>query len=347
MIPVKVSGQQASETRILNRSFPVKGEMSLEVTNKYGKVHLAPASVDSVSIRIEMIANASSTSKLRKLIDGVSFELNSTNYFIIAETRFGKGPANLFESIRSITNNLLSSESRLEINYYIEVPSMVKVKVDNRYGDVYIESMDCDLNISMSNGNLKGEELTGDNYFELDFFDATINSLASARLNLGYGEISIIKATDLNISSSSSRIDIAGVTSLSCNSKRDKYFIDEIESIAGESYFTDFNIGTLATSASLGTKYGSFNLTRLMPHFELFSLSSDFTSVTVNTDRESSFNIDIKVVNCPTSMPAEWDIEEKIISEERKEYLYFGKKGSSGNNSQMKLSLSRGRLVLN
>lgn len=341
-----VIGQPASETREYEKSFLVKGEMSLEVTNKYGKVHLSHTGSDSVNIRVQMNAYASSSQKLDKLVNGVVIDMNATNYFILAETKFIKGPANLFESIRSITNNLISSESRLDINYYIQIPDNVKVKVDNRYGDIYIESMSCDLDIKMSNGSLKGEDLTGDNSFDLDFYDATINSLNKARFNLSYGELKVLRADELNINSSASRIDLEKVGLLKINSKRDKFYIGELSSIAGESYFTEFNIESLKTSAGLSTRYGSLTVNTIHNGFELFSVDSDYTSVYLRALPVSSFNIDIRVNNCPITIPEEWLLEEKVINEERNEYLYFGKTGSKESRSQLKLNASRGKLVL-
>jgi hypothetical protein len=338
--------QTAEETRVIEKSFAVSGEMSFEVINKYGKIHLSHTDADSVNISIEMHASAPNQSKLRKLIDGVSFDLNSTNYFIIAETNFIKGPATLFESIRSLTNNIISSESRLEVNYYIEVPVGIDVKIDNRYGDIYIESISCNLDVTLSNGSLRAEDLTGNSSFDLSFFNSTINSLTTARMNLSYGEIKVSHADDLNIKSSSSRLEIGTANRLFINSKRDKYYIDFLSKLEGESYFSEVSIDQLSKSISISTKYGSLSVDKLEDGFELFSLYSDYTSVYLSTDKKSSFNLDIKVINCPTSMPGEWVIEEKIISEERKEYLYFGQIGNARNRSQIKINSTRGRLIL-
>ncbi|MEZ5011203.1 MAG: hypothetical protein R2744_06200 [Bacteroidales bacterium] len=85
----------------------------------------------------------------------------------------------------------------------------------------------------MSNGSLKGEDLTGRNQFDLDFYDATINTLNDARFTLGYGELKVLKAGDINVNSSASRIEMEELRSLKINSKRDKFYIGEISSIEG------------------------------------------------------------------------------------------------------------------
>lgn len=345
MIPSMAVGQTAIETRTLKKSFPVTEGMSLEVTNKYGKVHLSKTSADSVNIRIEMHASAPNQSKLKKLVDGVTFELNSTNYFIIAETRFLKGRANIFEGIRNITNNLISSESKVEINYYVMVPDFIDIKIDNRYGDIYVESTSCDLDIKMSNGNFNAEDLSGNNVFDLSFYDATINSCERARMNLSYGELKISEASDLNIVSSSSRIEIDSINNLRLDSKRDKYYIRDIDKIEGEGYFTEFEIEKIGTSAGLNTKYGSLRIINLEPGFSILSIDSDYTTIDISTLKGSSFNVDIKAVNCPVNLPGEWQLEEKTISEERKEYLYFGRTNIKESGSQVKINCERGKLL--
>lgn len=349
MLLTSVSGiiaQPVSETRTVEKSFAVDGDMTLSITNKYGKVHIARSENDSVYISIEMIAKANSPSKLRRLTEGVSFELSSTNFFIIAESKISKGPASLFESIRRITNNLISAESELEINYYVRVPEVLDVKLDNRYGDIYLESLSCDFNIHHSNGSIKTEELTGDCHFNLSFSDATISSLYKASIDASYSDIDISYADDLNITSTSSEFQIETAINIRCNSKRDKFYINGISSLGGESYFSTFNIENLYNETNLNTKYGSFSIMKLNKDFSLVALESSFTEVMIRTMETSCFNLDIKLNNCPAVIPGVWTVEEKVLSEERKEYMYFGIIGDCKPDAKILLSMSRGRLSL-
>jgi len=341
-----VASQTAYETRRLEKSFHVTDEMRLEVTNKYGKVHLTPSQVDSISIHIEVEANAPNSAKLRKLIEGVSFDLTSTDYVVIAKSNFNRGPVNFLESIRSITNNLISSESRLEINYYITAPSYVDISIDNRYGDIFIENMDNDFNVRLSNGSLRAEDLFGETSFNLDFFDAIFNSVRKARINALYGDLNIKTAGEIDLTSVASRIEIATVRDMQCKSKRDKYFIKEISSVDGESYFSDFSFEIVDNEVNLLTKYGSITIDRLGETVSLASIESTYTNVYINAGVAAACNFDIRLSNCLINFPENWALDKRILSEERNEFLYSGSKGEGDPKTKIILDMTRGRLIL-
>lgn len=337
--------QTVSESRTLEKSFSVNENMTLDITNKYGKIHLSQNRSDSVFIRIELNASASKRSRLRKLIDGVSFNLTSTPNFVIAETKFVKGPINLIEGLRSLTNNIISSESRLKVDYYIYAPSYMRIKIDNRYGDVYIESTNANLDVTIVNGDLKAEDLSGDSSFELSFCDATISSLRKARIELSYGDLDISRAESLAIYSTSSKIDIRDIEELTGESKRDRYFIKGLTTLKGNSYFSDYNIDILRESVSLTSRYGNINIEMIPKSFNLISIESSFTSVFLNASPEASFSFDANLSNCNSSIPDHWLVREEALNIENNEYLYYGEIGREKPGGKIILKLLRGKLI--
>ncbi|MDX2414925.1 MAG: hypothetical protein QNK33_07015 [Bacteroidales bacterium] len=338
------NAQSVSESRILEQSFSVNKGMGLDVTNKYGKVHLSPSSNDSVYIRIEIDASASKSSKLRKLIDGVSFNLISTKNFVIAETKISRGPVNFLENIRSFTNNLISSEMKINIDYYISAPEYLKVKIDNRYGDVYIESSKAEIHIIASNGKIMAEDLLGQSSFDLNFCNADIGSLRDSKISLSYGEIKIDRAGEVRLTSTSSKIEIDDIETLITESKRDKYYIKNISSIEGNSYFTDYDIEILKERVNLTSRYGNLRIEQISHLFDIISVESTYTDLRLKTLPETSFELDAKLNNCYAIIPEEWLVEEKVLSNEREEYLYTGFIGTAKTTSKIILRLTRGEL---
>jgi hypothetical protein len=335
--------QNVTESRTLQKSFEAREGMSLDITNKYGKVHLSPSKNDSVYIRIELNASASNKQKLRKLVDGVSFNLAASNHYIIAETKFSSGPANLIESIRTLTNNLISSGSRLVVDYYVAAPEFMVINLDNRYGDIYIESTDADLNISASNGVIKGEDLWGNNKFDLNFCNISIGSVKQAQVKISYGELNIERGDMVDIRSSSSKIELGDIESLVSDSRRDRFFIKKVSSIEGSAYFTDYTIDLLSEKLNLNTRYGKLRVEQIPYIFKLISVESTYTDIYLTADNETAFELDARLTSCYSSIPEEWVIEETTLSAERDEYLYSGQVGSSP-KSKIILKMTRGNL---
>ncbi len=340
-----LEGQGQTETRSLRRSFAVNEKMSLEITNKYGKVHVSPATNDSVVIRIEMEASAASHQKLRKLVDGISFDFSSTNYFVIAKTNFINGPANIIESLRSITNNLISSDSRIEINYFIDAPPYVKIKIDNRYGDIFIESMDNDFDVKLSNGSITCDDLPGISTFNLDFYDATFNTLGKSAITATYGDMNIGSADVISFNTTASRIDMDRCGEMKLLSKRDRLKLKECGGVNGESYFSDFTFDNLDGDLNLTAKYGTINIDEIGNNVQLINLESSFTSLYTDIMPGNSFNIDAKLHNCPVTYPGDWDLEEEYINTEKNESLLTGHIGNRETDSRIILDSTRGKIV--
>ena len=337
-----IVAQNVTESRTLQKSFVAKEGMSLDLTNKYGKVHLSPSENDSVYIRIELNASASNKSRLRKMIDGVSFNLAASNHYIIAE--FSRGPVNLIESIRTLTNNLISPGSKLVVDYYVAAPQFMEVNLDNRYGDIYIESTSANLHVSASNGVIKGEDLWGNNTFDLNFCNISIASVMQTRVAISYGELNIERGDILDIQSASSKIELGDIESIKTDSKRDKFFIKKVTTLEGSGYFTDYNVDILREKLNLNTRYGKLIVDQIPYTFELISVESTYTDIHLTADAETAFELDARLSNCFSRIPEEWIIEETILSSERNEYLYAGHVGNSSSSSKIILKLTRGNL---
>ena len=56
---------------------------------------------------------------------------------------------------------------RVEINYYINVPEYLNLKIENKYGDVYMEEYNGDFSVSVSNGSFKANSLGKDLNFTI------------------------------------------------------------------------------------------------------------------------------------------------------------------------------------
>ena len=124
-----------------------------------------------------------------------------------------------------MTSKLISYDSRVEINYYVKMPEYMNLKIENKYGDVYMEDNAGTFSISLSNGSFKANSLGKGSDISLTFCDATINSITSGKINASFSDISIGETEDISINSISSRYDIKEAGVIRSESRRDKFFI--------------------------------------------------------------------------------------------------------------------------
>ncbi len=347
MILQPVSSQGNSEIRNFIKTLPAGKETELEVLNKYGTIEITQWKKDSVMIRAEIKAVASNREKLDKMFDGVSISMNESKYQIRAETKFTQNIGMVFENFKGMTSKLISYDSRVEINYYISIPGYINLKIENKYGDVYMEDITGDFSISLSNGSFKANSLGKNSTLNLSFCDAAINSIASGRIDASFSELKSDELGDVSINSISSKYEIKKAGTVTIESRRDKFYIDDIKTIKGTSYFTDFNIKRLRAETSLSTRYGNLTIDQIDNGFESVNLNTGYSDVSLAFEPGSSYNLDIRHLNAFLVISDKnAKTEKKVLNEDKKEYITSGTVGKSSSGSRVSIDATHGDIYL-
>jgi hypothetical protein len=342
-----VSSQGNSEIRNFIKTLPVGKETSLEVYNKYGTIQITQWKKDSAMIRAEIKVVASNNEKLGKMFDGVSIKMTESRYNIRAETSFTQNIGMIFENFKGMTSKIISYDTRVEINYYISIPEYLNLKIDNKYGDVYMEDNTGDFSISLSNGSFKANSLGKNSTLNLTFCDATINSIASGKIDASFSEVSSNEMGDVTINSISSRYEVRKAGKVTLESRRDKLFIDDIKTIKGSSYFTDFTLKNLREEASLSTRYGNLNIDLIENGFESINLNTGYSDVSLGFEPGSSYNLEIRHLNAFLVISDKSArTEKKVLNEDKKEYITSGTVGKNPGNSKVIIDATHGDIYL-
>jgi hypothetical protein len=342
-----ISAQNNSEIRNYIKSQHVSRETSLEVFNKYGTIQVTQWKKDSVMIRAEVKAIASNKEKLEKMFDGITINMTESKFVIRAETNFTQNIGMLFESFKGMTSKIISYDSRVEINYYISIPEYLNLKIENKYGDVYMENNSGDFTISISNGSFKANSLGKNANLNLTFCDATISSIASGKINASFSEVSANDAGDVSINSISSKYEFKKAGTLTIESRRDKFFIDNLTAIKGTSYFTDFNLKNLAREANLSARYGNLTIDQIDHSFQNINLNTGYSDISLGFEPGSSYSLDIRHVNAFLDISDKSaKIEKKVLNEDKKEYITSGTVGRNPGGSKLSIDATHGDIFI-
>lgn len=342
-----VSAQNDSETRSYIKTVPVGKETTLEVSNKYGTIQITPWNKDSAYIRAEVKAYAKDQSKISKMFEGISVNFTDSKYLVRAQTEFTSNINTLFESFKGMTSKIISYDSHVEINYYINIPEYLNLKVENKYGDVYMENNSGEFKISISNGSFKANSLGKNSSINMVFCDAKINSIVSGNIEASFSEVSIGEIEDMSLNSISSKYDIKKACQIRGESKRDKFFIENIGSLQGNAYFTEYKINKIGKDINLTTRYGSFNADLIEKSFESISINSNYSDISLSFEPGSSYNLDIRHVNAFLVLPDKNSkTEDKALNEDKKEYITYGTVGKNPGKAKVKIDATRGNIYL-
>jgi hypothetical protein len=287
------SAQNHTEKREVRRSFPATLETTLEVRNKYGKIQVATWEKDSVAIKVDISLTESSSSKLRKLKDDIQIDFTGTNNYIIAKTVIESESGRLASELKSISNTITGSNKRVEINYTVYLPAYLDVVLSNKFGDIYMDDLDGQVDIELSNGVLKANRLRGNTVISLSFANGMIKGLGSANLKLSYSDLVLNEVSQLDLVSKSSKLNVDSVNVLKMESRRDKLYFKQVEYFYGKSNFTQVWIYDFLRESDLYMKYGELTIEHVMPAFSKIYVESEYTDMTLYFDRAASMEFDI------------------------------------------------------
>lgn len=323
-------------TDLVVRDFKISSKSSVEVFNKYGKVHVRTWDKDSVRFEVNLRIQTSNQQKLNKIKNQISFDFTSTNYYIVAKTSFTKSGGVFSDVVESIVPS-----NTVTINYTIYIPKTTTLKIDNKFGDVYIDDFNGNLALNLSNGNLKANYLQGNTSVKLNSGDGWINRVDKGTIEVAYSDFEVKQLGNVEFDTRSSRIEIRKADKIKVFSRRDKYFIDEINEITGDGDFTTINISSLANEFNVNMKYGEVRLDKIVSSFSLINVVSTYTDVDLRFERNSRYNLDITHhEDVYLTYPVEFKgLETKELDNASKTMITYGLVGTkaSANISKVKI----------
>ncbi len=340
-----LQGQQMTDSKTFMKSFRAGNDAVVEVTNKYGNIHISHGNADSVSVRVEVTASSDKESKLRSMMSDVDISIVMINNRVQAQTTFNKGVTPLLESLKGLTKNIINYGSRLNIDYFIECPPSAVLRLTNSYGDVYIGDETPELTLTLSNGSLDAGVINNAGQIDLTFCKANVRSITEGNITLSFSELRMKGTESINIYSSSSKVWIDSCGTLDIDSKSDDINLGSVSVITGKTHFSDINAEKITKELSLVMKYGNLSCEKVDEKFSLIDISSSYTDVDFLLPEKASYDLEIRHANAFVSLPGITPAPERTtVNEEDKIYITSGRYGSSPDSSRIRIDATRGEI---
>lgn len=345
LFPLLANGQ-FTETKEISKRFKVTPETRIEISNKYGKIEINTWDKDSVIFDIKIKVEEKKLSKLEKSIDDIDFEFTNSQHFLIARTKVGESLSSLEKEFMRFKETLLQSDGSMEINYTVWLPKKNTLQVENKFGDIFIGDYSGDVEINLSNGNLKSHDFTGKVNLTLNFADATVNEMKRGRFDCNYSDVYLKKAESLNAVSKSSTFEILEILNLDANSRRDKFRIRLADRVDARGSFSNFRINELTDRLSLRSEYGDLDIEKTAPDFSTLFIESKSTDINLYFDTEVTFDFEITHTKTQVDLCREMKTEEETKLDEKEGKMkltgYFGKKAPG--NKQLIINAVSGEI---
>ena len=333
---LSANGQTYSDKIV--RSYKINKTSSIDVSNKYGKIHVVKWDKDSVKFEVDFSIKTSTAGKLDRIKNSIDFDFTGTEYYVTAKTKFLTSRG----IISDFMNSVLSVDmNQIIIDYLVYIPDYVSIRIENKFGDVYIDDLNGNLDLNLSNGDFKANNLNGSSLINIGLGDGTINYMNKGKLYISYSDFHIKKSNRLNIESRSSKVYADNIKYLKLISRRDKIYITNIDQFLGDSYFSDISIQKLNKELNYSFKYGELSINSINNKFSFININSEYTDVNLIFETGSYYDVDIThsedvYLFYPRDISK---LEEKMIDKDEKLLLTYGQIGKPTTDAIPKLKI--------
>lgn len=288
----------------INRQFAIQTNGVLKIDNKYGAVNITTGTSNQISIKVQVIAEASSKSKAQETLDRVNIEFSEGDNSVSAMTEI--------ESPSGLKSWFSSDNMNIEINYTVVVPADIYLRLMNKYGSVYVETTNRDLDINLAYGDIRLGDIYADLRLEMAYSEGSISNIKNGKVQLGYSELEMEDAESIDIrmqyselttgNSTNAKIDAsysdlqAGqIGSLAYIGKYADASIESVNAIEAKGAYTDMEIGILGRSGIISLTYGDLEVNRIAVGMTSLEINTSYTDVSLEFDSHAGCSIDAKV----------------------------------------------------
>jgi hypothetical protein len=336
---------QVRQERDFKRSYQMPKNGKVEVISKYGEVIVRTWNLDSVRFEVVVRAEGKNSSAVAKSMARVDVKFRKIGSVISAVTEISSG-SGFFGSVMSEIEGAMGS-NKLKVDYQVWLPKDVMLSVENKYGDLYLTNLDGRVDLDISHGDIKANDLSQSLNLKHSFGKSSFGKLNDGIFTLRGSELSVDEAKNLNIESGSSEIRVDKIQRIQLNSRNDKIHLLEANEIMCEGSFTNLTSDLLKGSARLDFSYGDIYLGRIVKDFNSIDITGKSTDINLILNQASYIKTYIKGPEDRMILP------NSMLTMQKEQFVDEGKISLSGfvgntntRHSQLIVEADGGELII-
>lgn len=291
----------------INRDFSIQADGRVELLNKYGNIDIAIGPSNQVKINVTITVEASSEKKAQETLDRISVSFEEGNNRVRAETEI--------ETSSGWTSWFNSGNIEMDINYQVLVPADVYLDLCNKYGNIYVETSNRDIEVELAYGNIRLGDINANLNLDMEYSEGSISQVKDGDITLSYSELEMEDGADitldnkyteiksgtfqkLRMESSYSNLHAISIGQMDYNGKYDDLVLEQVGSISAESGYTGIVVEELERSGEFDMRYGDLKIHQIHRGFSILSINTSYTGVDLEFNPDATFTVDVETNYC-------------------------------------------------
>ncbi len=338
---------QKEFTKKIEGSYQVDANGTVDLNNKYGKVEVKTWSQNQVEIEVLITVQARDQARADETFDRIHIDMSNDHDVVKVTTTLDSKNTSTWSSWWKDSHN-----DDFTIDYLIHMPATNDLKLANKYGDSFVESLEDDATVVVKYGDVTMDDIGGELELGVGYGNAKIARAGDTKIMVKYGKVRMKEARDVGIESKYSKVyidqaddvkclskydsyDLGTVHHLQNNGKYDHFEIEKIERLEIVSKYTDVKVENLQQYANLSIGYGNVKVENLASNFSELLLEGKYTDYKIKTGAGMSFQLDAIVEHGKLQYPDDMEVTHQYEKYSNKEIK--ARRGSSGGGIKARL----------
>ncbi|MBR9998634.1 MAG: hypothetical protein KFF73_06675 [Cyclobacteriaceae bacterium] len=308
--------------KTIEKSYAVSDATEMNISNSFGKVHVETWDKKQVTVKIDIIVNASTESRAQEFLDKITVNINDSD------------PRSELSFNTSIDGKNAGRNTSFEVNYTVSMPRNNPLDLKNSFGDVYVGPLGGSVKLDVQYGNLNTGALSGNAEVKLAFGSgfSSIESFKKGELRLSYSKLNVSEIGVAEVNSQFSTLEIDKAGTLELTGKYGEIEIGEIESLEADVNFSGFEIEKVLKDIELDIDYGGHISIGLAGTVKKVDIQSSFGPLVLEIPSGMNANFEANLSFSDLNYDESRISFSKVIKEHTSSE-YVGKIGSGGEAS--------------
>jgi len=313
------------KSKSIRKEYNVQSDALLRINNRYGNVDITSWDKNQVLIEVKITVSGNNEENVVKRLRMIDVEFNGGRNEVSAKTVIEKKSSS-WSFGWGKKNNV-----HYQIDYKIKVPKTNSARLNNDYGNIYLNELKGSAYINCDYGKIEiGDLLNTNNSINIDYCSSsTISKMNGGSINADYSKFTVEEAGDIRLNADYTTSVFEKINTLNYNCDYGSLKANKARSIVGDGDYLTTRLGQISKKVAITSDYGSIRIEDLKEGFDSVSINGDYCGIKIGTP-DAPFNFELKL-NYGGFKRGDlgYDFTKKIIKSSSKYYEGTYKKGSS------------------
>lgn len=286
-------------TQSIKKEYDLNPEGLTAINNAYGTVEVLAWDRDRVRIEVIITVRAMTDSEAQTIFDRIRIDFSNSANEARAVTHISSSSSWWGGSY---------SKGDFTIDYKVHIPRTGSLQVENKYGDLRVDPFLGNANIEVKYGNFQLDGVGKDVQATLAYGNGKVVKARDVNLQLSYSKMQLDDVRNLTTTSKYSKTTLLRASTIKASSKYDNFnigkvrdftfegnynnlFLEDAETVSLFSKYTDIRIEKLSQRGQFDMQYGGATM-HLLKGFGDLQLNGRYTNFKLSVDEDSSYQLE-------------------------------------------------------